>query len=73
MRPFVNLPPRARGAVHAAGGRPHEARRRRSTAAQADLSAVADGLAREFPETNTGRGVALEPMHDALIGSDLQG
>ena len=43
------------------------ARRRR-----ADRSAaVADGLAREFPETNKGRGVRLEPLHDALIGSEL--
>jgi putative ABC transport system permease protein len=40
--------------------------------ARADLSTVADGLAREFPETNQGRGVALEPLHDALIGSDLR-
>jgi putative ABC transport system permease protein len=40
--------------------------------ARADLSTVADGLAREFPETNTGRGVAIEPLHDALIGSDLR-
>jgi len=40
--------------------------------ARADLSTVADGLAREFPETNGGRGVALEPLHDALIGSDLR-
>ena len=30
-------------------------------AAQADLAAVADGLAREFPQTNKGRGVTLEP------------
>jgi putative ABC transport system permease protein len=41
-------------------------------AASADLGAVAGGLAREFPESNTGRGVALEPMHDALIGSELR-
>jgi putative ABC transport system permease protein len=41
-------------------------------AARADLSAVADGLAREFPETNKGRGVAVESLHDALIGSDLR-
>ena len=29
-------------------------------AAEADLGAVADGLAREFPQTNKGRGVKLE-------------
>ena len=40
--------------------------------ARADLNTVADGLAREFPETNQGRGVALESLHDALIGSDLR-
>ena len=33
---------------------------------------VADGLAREFPSTNTGRGVALEPLRDALIGRELR-
>ena len=41
-------------------------------AASADLSTVADGLAREFPQTNKGRGVRLEPLHDALIGSELR-
>jgi putative ABC transport system permease protein len=41
-------------------------------AAYADLTAVAEGLAREFPETNQGRGVTLEPMHDAVIGSELR-
>jgi putative ABC transport system permease protein len=41
-------------------------------AANADLSAVAEGLAREFPDTNMGRGVALEPLHDAVIGGDLR-
>jgi putative ABC transport system permease protein len=41
-------------------------------AAGSDLAAVAEGLAREFPETNKGRSVVLEPMHDALIGSELR-
>ena len=41
-------------------------------AAQSDLSAVADGLAREFPETNKGRSVGLEPLRDELIGRDLR-
>ncbi len=41
-------------------------------AADADMAAVAEGLAREFPKTNTGRGVILAPMHDALIGSELR-
>jgi putative ABC transport system permease protein len=41
-------------------------------AATADVTAVADGLAREFPATNKNRSVAVEPMHDALIGSELR-
>jgi putative ABC transport system permease protein len=41
-------------------------------AADADMAAVAEGLAREFPETNKGRGVTLEPMRDAVIGSELR-
>jgi putative ABC transport system permease protein len=41
-------------------------------AARADLAAVAAGLAGEFPQTNEGRGVIVEPMHDAVIGSDLR-
>src|SRR4030095_389517 len=41
-------------------------------AAAVELGAVADGLAREFPETNAGRGVALEDLHDQMIGSDLR-
>jgi putative ABC transport system permease protein len=41
-------------------------------AAAADLSAVAEGLAREFPATNAGRGVAMAPLHEALIGRDLR-
>jgi putative ABC transport system permease protein len=41
-------------------------------AANADMAAVAEGLAREFPATNKGRGVTLEPMHNAVIGSELR-
>jgi putative ABC transport system permease protein len=41
-------------------------------AASADLASVAAGLAREFPDTNKGRGVVLEPMRDALIGDELR-
>jgi len=40
--------------------------------ASTDLSAVAGGLAREYPETNAGRGVTLEPFRDAVIGGDLR-
>lgn len=44
----------------------------RVEAADADMAAVAEGLARDFPKTNTGRGVRLEPMRDAAIGSELR-
>ena len=40
--------------------------------ASADMATVADGLAREYQATNKGRGVRIEPLHDALIGSDLR-
>ena len=72
MRPFPpNMPPRARGAyqLQAVG------RIKRGVAieaAQADLAAVAAGLATEFPDYNKGRTVTLEPMHDTMIGSDLK-
>jgi putative ABC transport system permease protein len=36
------------------------------------MTAVAAGLAREFPKSNTGRGVTIEAMRDAVIGSDLR-
>ena len=41
-------------------------------AARADMAAVADGLAREFPQTNKDRGVVLEPMREALVGGELR-
>ena len=41
-------------------------------AASADVSAVAEGLAHEFPDTNKGRSVRLEPLHDAIIGGELR-
>ena len=40
--------------------------------AQADIDTVAAGLAKEFPQSNTGRAVYLEPLHDAFIGRDLR-
>ncbi len=36
------------------------------------MTSVAAGLAREFPKTNDGRTVALQPMHRALIGTELR-
>ena len=29
-------------------------------------------FAREFPQTNKGRGVTLEKLHDSMVGSDLR-
>lgn len=40
--------------------------------AQSDMEAVAGGLAREFPATNTGRSATLQPLHNVMIGSDLR-
>ena len=40
--------------------------------AQAEIATVAGGLAKEFPQSNTGRSVYLEPLRDALIGRDLR-
>jgi putative ABC transport system permease protein len=72
MRPFPkNMPPRARSSyqLQVVGRmKPGVAMQ----AAQSDLAAVADGLAREFPDFNKGRTVTLEPMHDTMIGSDLK-
>lgn len=41
-------------------------------AANADMAAVTEALALEFPKTNKGRGVTIEPLHDAVIGGDLR-
>ena len=41
-------------------------------AAAADLARVAAGLAREHPATNAGRGVIVEPLQAAIVGSDLR-
>jgi putative ABC transport system permease protein len=71
MRSLVNLPPRARGAyvLHVVGRvKPGVS----IEAAAADLGTVAESLAGEFPQTNKGRGVTLERMHDSMIGSDLR-
>jgi putative ABC transport system permease protein len=71
MRPITNLPPRVRGAyVLQAVGRLKPGVS--LAAAGADLDTVAAGLARDFPQTNKGRGVALEPMHATFVGSDLR-
>jgi putative ABC transport system permease protein len=36
--------------------------------AQAELTAIAAGLARQYPDTNTGRGVTAVRLHDDLVG-----
>jgi putative ABC transport system permease protein len=41
-------------------------------AAASDMTAVAEGLAREFPQTNKGRGVRLEGLHQAMVGGELR-
>ena len=71
MRPFAGMPPRARGAymLQAVGRlKPGVG----VEAAQSDLAAVAEGLAREYPDFNKGRTVTLEPLRDTMIGSDLK-
>jgi putative ABC transport system permease protein len=71
MRPFVNLPPRARGAyILQAVGRLKPGVDLAS--AQTDLTMVAAGLEREYPQFNKGRTVTLEPLHDTMVGSDLK-
>jgi putative ABC transport system permease protein len=71
MQPLTMLPPRARGVYQlSAVGRMK--RGVSMEAAGADLSTVAAGLATEFPQTNAGREVALESMHDSIIGGDLR-
>jgi putative ABC transport system permease protein len=40
--------------------------------ARADMMAIADTIAKERPETNRGRGILVEPLHDGLFGPDLR-
>ncbi len=71
MRPMANLPPRTRASymVQAVGRlKPGVG----IQAAQSDLAAVAEGLAREYPDFNKGRSVTVEPLRDTMIGSDLK-
>jgi putative ABC transport system permease protein len=41
-------------------------------AAQSDLSSIAAALAAEFPATNKGRGVNIEPLRSGLIGGEMR-
>jgi putative ABC transport system permease protein len=71
VRSLVNVPPRARAAyVFQVVGRLKPGVS--LDAAGADLAAVAAGLAEEYPQTNKGRGIRLERLHDTLIGTDLR-
>lgn len=40
-------------------------------AAQAEMSVIADRLARAYPEANKGSGVIVEPIRAGIVGSDL--
>ncbi len=71
MRSFGQMPPRARGAYMLQA----VARQKPGidiAAAQSDITAVAHGLALEYPQFNKERTVTLEPLHDTMIGSDLK-
>jgi putative ABC transport system permease protein len=41
-------------------------------AARNDLGGIAADLAREYPATNEGRSISLEPMRDVVLGAELQ-
>lgn len=71
MSPITGAPPRARGAhVFSSVGRLRSGVSMK--AAAEDLKAVAAALAGEFPQTNAGRGIAMESMRDAVVGLDLR-
>ncbi len=40
--------------------------------ARAELGAIAERIARAAPETNTGVGVTIEPLHQAIVGDELK-
>jgi putative ABC transport system permease protein len=71
MRPTANLPEQARGSyfLQAVGRlKPGVT----VAAAQTELTSLAGTLAAEWPQTNLGRGVAVELLHNALIGSNVR-
>jgi putative ABC transport system permease protein len=41
-------------------------------AAQDEMASIATSLAREYPATNEGRGVTIQPMRDVVLGSELR-
>jgi putative ABC transport system permease protein len=36
--------------------------------ANAEFTAIADGIAQRFPQTNTARGIRAEPLHERIVG-----
>ncbi len=71
MASLTDLPPRARSAYFlnvVALLKPGVG----FDAARADLDAVAARLAQQFPDSNSGRGVRLDPLHSQLVGTDLR-
>ncbi len=71
LRPIEGLPEPARGAYvfrTVARLKPGVS----LEAARDELVRIAADLAREYPATNEGRSVSLEPMRDAVLGSELQ-
>jgi putative ABC transport system permease protein len=69
--PIEGAPPGARTAyaLHAIGRLKPDVT---LDAAEADMASVSAGLARAFPQTNTGRTVTLEPLRDAVLGGELR-
>ena len=41
-------------------------------AGQAEMTAIGDRLARQYPESNKGASVIVEPVRSGIVGSDLQ-
>lgn len=66
-----DAPPQARGAryLRVIGRLQPDATLESATA---DMKVVSEGLSREFPDTNQGRGVSMAPLQDAMVGSDLR-
>jgi putative ABC transport system permease protein len=71
MIPIEGAPPRAR-AAHMFNAVARLKPGAAMAAAEADLTTVAETLSREYPQTNAGRGVAMQPLDAAVIGSDLR-
>lgn len=71
LRPLLGAPPRVRAVYNLrAIGRLRPGID--LDTARADITRVAATLATEYPATNTGRGAALEPLRDTVIGGDLR-